>query len=147
MPRNVLLAILIVLALLGLADSWYLAQSAATDTSLVCDIDGLDGCNTVAQSPYSRVAGIPLADFGLLFYGALLLGAVALLRFPGRRAKLSIVVLTALGALLSAYFVYVQLALIQAVCIYCIASAIISWLSLPTALALPRAKDPTPVVP
>lgn len=129
MSKNTMLGILVVLALLGLLDSWYLAQSAATQTDLVCDIQGLDGCNIVAQSEYSRIFGIPLADFGLLFY-ALLLGSVLVsARFDRPWFYTWLLVLTGLGSLASIYFVYVQLGMIGAVCIYCIASAIITWLS------------------
>ncbi len=138
MSKNVLLAILVALALIGLVDSWYLAQSAATNTALVCDIDGLDGCNTVANSPYSRVFGVPLADFGLAFYGILLLASVAGFRLSSRRFFRGLLALAIVGALLSVYFVYVQFMLIEAVCIYCLVSAATSWLSLGVATILYR---------
>lgn len=149
MSKNTLLGILVVLALLGLLDSWYLAQSAATQTDLVCDIEGLDGCNIVAQSEYSNILGIPLADFGLLFY-ALLLGSVLLsARFDRRWFYTWLLVLTGLGSLASVYFVYVQLGIIGAICIYCIASAIISWLSLLLSVSLfgKVRREPPSVVP
>lgn len=136
MSKNVLLAILVALALIGFVDSWYLAQSAATNTALVCDIDGLDGCNTVANSPYSRVFGVPLADFGLVFYGVLLLASVAGFRLSNRRFFRGLLALAIVGALLSVYFVYVQFMLIEAVCIYCLISAATSWFSLGVAAIL-----------
>lgn len=147
MSKNVLLAILIALSLIGLVDSWYLAQSAASDTSLVCDIDGLDGCNTVAQSPYSRVMGIPLADFGIAFYGLLLLASVAGYRLSSRRYFRGLLALTVAGALLSVYFVYVQLTLIQALCIYCLVSAAVSWLAFASGYLLYRRHAPASTPP
>lgn len=149
MSKNTLLGILVVLALLGLVDSWYLAQSAATQTDLVCDIQGLDGCNIVAQSEYSNIFGIPLADFGLLFY-ALLLGSVLVsVRFDRPWFYTWLLILTGAGSLASVYFVYVQLGMIGAICIYCVASAIITWLSLLLSISLFRnaRREPPPVVP
>ena len=149
MSKNTLLGILVVLALLGLVDSWYLAQSAATQTDLVCDIQGLDGCNIVSQSEYSNIFGIPLADFGLLFY-ALLLGSVLVsVRFDRPWFYTWLLILTGAGSLASVYFVYVQLGMIGAICIYCVASAIITWLSLLLSISLFRnaRREPPPVVP
>lgn len=138
MTRRFLAALLIALALLGITDSWYLASHAATDTALVCDIGaGLDGCNTVAQSPYSQFMGIPLAYFGVAFYTVLLiLSALAFCFSPRRLLYKGILLLTAVSAVASVCFLYIQFALIQAVCVYCIFSAIIAFVSVPVAYLL-----------
>lgn len=131
MSKNLLFAALIALSLIGLADSWYLASSAATQTPLVCDIGaGLDGCNQVAESPYSRVFGIPLADFGLLFYGTALLASLLAWKVSSvwtRRVLLSV---TFVGAAASVYFVTLQIFIIKAYCVYCLISAGVSWIML-----------------
>lgn len=129
MNRSFLLALLMALALLGIVDAWYLAEHANTDTALVCDIGaGLDGCNTVAQSPYSRVFGIPLADFGVAFYGLLFLMIVYSAIRPTRMLYRGLLWLTGIGAVASVVFLGIQIFLIQALCVYCIASAIIAFL-------------------
>jgi uncharacterized membrane protein len=130
MSRRTLLHILIVLAMLGLADSLYLASHAASDTALFCDIGaGLDGCNQVAQSPYSRPFGIPLAYLGVVFYLLLLIAAFVAVGKEHRHVHKALLAIAVLGALFSVGFLYIQFALIQALCIYCIASAVIAFLS------------------
>jgi len=146
MNRTVLLAVLIALALIGLADSLYLSQSAMTDTPLVCDIQGLDDCNTVAESPYSKLLGVPLAVYGLGFYGAILALGIFLYFRPSRLGALALVAGAVLGALSSAYFLYLQVAVIQAFCVYCIASAIISFILAALALGFWKRLVPTPPV-
>ena len=69
MNRSLLIGLLMALSLVGIADAVYLSLHVAAGTPLVCDIGaGLDGCNTVANSPYSLFLGIPLAYYGLVFY-------------------------------------------------------------------------------
>jgi uncharacterized membrane protein len=126
MKRTTLLALIIALTLIGLADSVYLSGSAMSETPLVCDIQGLDECNTVAESPYSRLWGVPLAVFGLGFYGAILVLAGYLWYRPSRIATHALTTVALLGAAASLYFLYLQVFLIQAVCVYCLVSAAVA---------------------
>lgn len=138
MRRSTLLALILTLAFLGIADAGYLAQAALTDTALNCGIDAIDGCNTVAQSEYSHLFGIPLGVYGVLFYGLLfILAAVALAR-PARLVARLMLAVSALGLLASSYFLYLQIFVIKALCIYCIASAGIAFLLLVATLLLFR---------
>jgi uncharacterized membrane protein len=127
-----------VCAVLGLVDSWYLARSAYEGLSLTCNISGLDGCNTVAQSAYSHLFGIPLGAYGVVFY-ALVLSAAIIVRstssVPSARALLA---LSIVGVVASAIFVGIQVFLIQALCIYCLGSAALSLALLFAALAIFR---------
>lgn len=127
MARTTILALILTLALLGIADSWYLAESAATDTPLICGPGMLEGCNAVAQSPYSRPFGIPLGVFGVLFYGITLVIAAAALTVSFKQATRALLGVTVLGGLASVVFLLIQFFLIQAFCVYCIASAVISF--------------------
>ena len=54
----------------GLAIALYLSANALAGTAAACLPGG--GCETVAQSEYSRWLGIPVALFGILFSGVLL---------------------------------------------------------------------------
>lgn len=124
MNRTLLVVLLVVLSLFGIVDSWYLYQSAVTDTALTCDIGaGLDGCNIVAQSPYSQFMGLPLALYGIGFFSLLFMLSMALLVLPVRLLYRAIYILSLLGAVASVVFLFIQFALIKAICIYCIASA------------------------
>lgn len=125
--RKGLLVTLLVLSILGIADAWYLAQSAFQGAALFCDMGAaLDGCNVVAQSPYSKLWGIPLAAYGVAFYLALFAGVVALFVKTHHPLYQAVAALGVLGLVASAVFLYIQFALIQALCIYCIASAVIA---------------------
>ncbi len=124
MNRSLLLALLVILSLLGLADSWYLFQSAITDTALTCNIgSGFDGCNIVAQSPYSHLFGIPLGLYGVGFFALVFVLSAVISLLPQRLFYRLLHLLTLAGALASIVFVFIQLALIKAVCIYCLISA------------------------
>jgi len=127
MARNTLIALILALAFLGIADSWYLAESAATDTPLVCGPGMLEGCNAVAQSPYSQLFGIPLGVYGVVFYGLAMLLAAAALTMKIRGTSFYLLVVTGAGAIASVAFLYVQFFLIKALCVYCLASAVFSF--------------------
>jgi uncharacterized membrane protein len=137
MNRRLLLALVLGLSFLGIADSWYLYQSAVTHTALSCDLGaGLDGCNVVAQSPYANLLGVPIALYGVGFFAlAFALGA-AIFAFPERALYKALYALSAFGASASFVFVLIQLFLIKAVCIYCIASAGVAFLLLAAARSL-----------
>lgn len=147
MTRNALIALLIALALVGLVDSLYLASHAATDSNLFCEIGaGLDGCNTVAQSPYSQFFGIPLAYLGVAFYALLLLAALAALWKHHRHIHRALLAIAFLGAAFSIVFLYIQFALIKALCIYCLVSAVVAFASFAAALWLDLRHKNLPVV-
>lgn len=129
MSRINLLYSQIALAIIGLADSWYLAETAMTDTPLTCDIAGLTGCNTVAQSPYSQLFGIPLGVYGVLFYALLFLLVLAIIKWPRAQLERYLFLLTLAGALASVVFIFIQVFLIQALCVYCLVSALITFIS------------------
>jgi uncharacterized membrane protein len=117
---------ILVLAFCGLADSIYLAQHEASGTPLICNVQHLSDCNTVANSPYSYLFGIPLAQYGVLFYAMLfVLAALELVLFDRllRRVLQGIALICLLSSI---YFEAVQVFFIGALCIYCLASAIIT---------------------
>jgi len=126
MQRSTLLAIILVLAFLGLADSWYLAQSALSNTALSCGIDALDQCNTVAQSEYSRLFGIPLAIYGVGFYVLFFVLAAVMLAVARPVLARILYWASVVGLLASLYFLYLQIFVIKALCIYCLASFVLS---------------------
>lgn len=147
MGKKALLVGLAVLALLGIGDSFYLAESAMTDTALICDIDGLNGCNTVAQSPYANLYGIPLGVYGIAFYTLALLLVLLIAVSPRKLLFQALLVVSSVGVLASLIFLGIQVFLIQATCIYCIASAVITFVMLPLSYRLLRRFAPElPVV-
>lgn len=136
------------LSLLGIADSWYLAQHAVEGTALSCGIDGvLSGCNAVAQSPYSHFFGIPLGVYGVAFYAAVLLLAAIANRALIKEARRAVALLSAIGMLASLYFIGLQVFVIDALCIYCIGSFVVATgiflLALPLWRRVPASVPPT----
>ena len=129
MNRLTLTVLLLLLAFFGIADAWYLTQSALTDTALSCNFgSALDGCNIVAQSAYSHLFGLPLALYGVAFYAGTFVLAAALLILPLRLLYRLNYLFGMVGILASIVFLAIQFFLIKALCVYCLASAVIALL-------------------
>lgn len=119
---------ILILAFAGLADSVYLTQHKLNGTPLICNIQSLSGCNVVAESPYSKIFGVPLSEFGILFYSIVFILAALELVIFDRVVRRVLQVASLVGVLASIYFTALQIFFIGAFCIYCIASAIITLL-------------------
>lgn len=88
----------------------------------------LGSCETVNTSEWSVFLGLPVAAWGLAAYLVLL--GLALLglqpRFEtSRRISLALVVVSGWSMLFSAWLTYLELAVIKAICIWCVTSAVI----------------------
>lgn len=101
------------MALAGLAVAGYLTWAHYADTSVVCPVGG--GCETVQESSYAEIAGIPVALLGVLGY-AVILGLIA---WDAPVARLAAATLAFTGLLFSAYLMVLQLFVIDAVCTWC----------------------------
>ena len=116
----------VVLSLLGIFVSGYLSVKRLTGGSLVCS--RWAQCDTVNNSVYAKISGVPVAFIGLAGYLVLLGLAVAALQTwgPTHRRLLAISFVLALGGVgFSAYLTYIELFVIEAVCNWCVASAIL----------------------
>jgi uncharacterized membrane protein len=102
-------------ALAGAGLAAYLVFVRETGGALACTTGG---CELVQGSRYAEVAGIPVAVIGLVGY--LAVAASALVRGePGAALGLA---LSGIGFAFAMYLVYVQVALIDAICVWCLAS-------------------------
>lgn len=124
------IALILILAFFGLADSIYLTESKLSGTPLQCGVTALSGCNIVAQSEYSDIFGIPLSEFGILFYSVVFILVALELVMPNRLLRRAIQGISLVGVLSSLYFMFLQLFVINAICIYCSISAVITLLIL-----------------
>jgi len=80
----------------------------------------LQGCETVALSEYSRIAGVPVAVFGVLLSLSLLTLAIAWIR-SGRLALLAAhYALSLVGVVFEVYFTYLEVVVIGAMCVWCV---------------------------
>jgi uncharacterized membrane protein len=105
-------------ATVGLGIAAYLTIVHYAGASPVCAI--AHGCETVQKSHYAEVAGVPVALLGLLGYVAILL---SLLR-DDELGRTVTALLTLAGFAFSAWLTYVEIARIDAICIWCVGSAI-----------------------
>jgi uncharacterized membrane protein len=114
--------LIIILALVGFVDAGYLTWGYYSGSQIKCSI--LEGCNTVLNSEYSTFwNSIPNSLLGMIYYGSIIFLLTVYLS-EGLRMALQIATLVvAMGIGFSAYFVYLQLFVIQAICIYCMVSA------------------------
>jgi uncharacterized membrane protein len=106
-------------ALFGLAVAGYLSLEELRDQLPACPAGG-GGCATVALSDYSDLAGIPVPYIGLGGY-LVILGSPLLRGDPGR---LGGAFLALVGFGFSLYLTYLELFVIDAICQYCVASAV-----------------------
>ena len=108
------------LATFGIGVATYIAIADSGGGAPVC-IAGGHGCQTVAESSYSHLLGVNVAVFGIAGY-VLLLGC-ALLRGDGARMAASSFSLVGFGY--SVYLTYLELFTIDAICQWCVASAML----------------------
>jgi uncharacterized membrane protein len=113
----------LVMAALGLLDSVYLAWAKLTPGSVVCSDSG--ACDAVQNSPYSEIGGIPIALIGAGSYALIMLLLVFERKFEGDLPLLAVFGLGLVGVIYSGYLTYLELAVIHAICPYCVASAIL----------------------
>jgi uncharacterized membrane protein len=114
------------LALIGAFVALYLTMyKIGTIGHLAC---GLGGCERVNTSKWSTFAGAPVAAWGLAFYIATLIVAVVgtAPSFVNRReVSYLLAAMSLVGVAFSAWLTYLELFVINAVCKYCVTSAII----------------------
>ena len=123
---------LAVLAAAGMGVAAYLTYTHYSDTPVTCLVG--HGCVTVQQSKYSTIADVPVALLGGLAATTLL--AIALGRLSGLSlavewASLAVLALTTASVAFAAYLTYIELFVLEAICIYCVTLASIftaSWL-------------------
>jgi uncharacterized membrane protein len=107
-------------AAFGLGVAIYIAIEAAGGDAPAC-IAGSSGCETVANSTYSHLLGVNIAVFGIVGYALLLVAA--LLR--GDAARMAGFGLALGGFGYSVFLTYLELFKIEAICQWCVASAVL----------------------
>jgi uncharacterized membrane protein len=124
---------MLALSLVGIGVALYVAHGNYTGQTLWCPI--IDGCNAVVNSPYSRVFGVPMSYFGFIYYLYMFALAVRLVFEPfSKSLRFRAILYSAMGAISSFYFMYLQLNFIREMCSYCLISAVASLLLLLAAL-------------
>ncbi len=119
----------LILLVLGLADTLYLAWSHYQNyTNLTfssfCALSKAINCDTVSQSPWSILWGLPLSHWGFFAYALFLLLALAALRFRDDTLQLwhLLFLLGLVYASTSLVFAYISASKIHAHCLLCLTS-------------------------
>jgi uncharacterized membrane protein len=106
-------------ALAGIAVAGYLTWAHFADESVVCVAGG--GCETVQESEYAELAGIPVAVLGLVAYSVV----TVLIAWDAPYARLGAATLSLVGLLFSLYLLVLQLFVIDAICVWCLANDVV----------------------
>ena len=109
--------ILVVLDVFGLLIASYLAIVEVGGGVPSCG--PLHGCETVAQSEYARIGGIPVAVFGVILSLVLLTFALWWIRTDNPRLLDFHYGLSLIGVIFEVYFLSLQIFVIKALCIWC----------------------------
>jgi uncharacterized membrane protein len=105
---------------LGVAVASYLTYVHYAGLQPFC-AGGGHGCERVQSSSYARLGGIPVAVLGLAGY----LGIGGALLVSGEQARLAAAGLAVIGFGFSVYLTYLELGVIDAICQWCVASAVL----------------------
>jgi len=125
MKNDGLKKITTIVALIGLIDAVYLTIEKITQNRAMC-LPGLGDCWTVSNSQYSQVFGIPVSALGIVTYLIILLLLFIENRYTARKEIILQITLgiTLSGIIYSIYLTYLEIAVIKAVCPFCVISAI-----------------------
>jgi uncharacterized membrane protein len=108
------------LALAGLAIAIYLTIVHYDHSSPVC-VGGGGGCEKVQTSDYAEFAGAPVALIGAIGYAAILIS----LALPAEPSRFLGALLGFVGFGFSMYLTFLELFVIDAICQWCVASAVV----------------------
>lgn len=112
------------LVIVGLLVSIYMTIYKVTSNDSMCL--GSGDCSTVNASRYSEVNGIPVAAIGILGYAAIL----GVLVFENRNSffkqngTLLIFGMALTGFIFTVWLIYVEIALLKAICPFCVTSQV-----------------------
>ena len=111
-------------SIIGLVDALYLTWVKLTHRVAFCGTYG--GCETVNTSSYASILGIPIAVFGA---GAYLVILILLFlenkgQFWKENSPILVFGITLVGVLYSIYLTYIEIAVLHAICPYCVVSGI-----------------------
>ncbi len=121
---------MVVLAGVGLAVAGYLTYVHYSGIAPICAGDG-GGCERVQASRWAKLGGVPVALLGLAGYVLILAATLA----RGETARLAAAGLSLAGAGFSAYLTYLELFEIDAICQWCVVSAVLMGLLAPLSVA------------
>lgn len=132
--RVILYSLAALFCILGLADATYLSVLALTGETAACG--GQVGCSEVLSSSYAKIAGIPVAIFGVAgYFTAFTFATFSAFDYPRARKFFALTVCGLFVATL--WFLYVQTFVLHSFCRFCLFSAAITFLLMGLVVAAP----------
>lgn len=113
---NQLILALMLVAVLGIATSAYLAYHHYFG-SRFCNINEFISCDKVSSSEYSVILGMPLAVLGILYFLSVLIMSVISRRYV--KILLYVFYLTLPILVYSIFLTFIEFYVINALCIFC----------------------------
>lgn len=112
------------LGALGFIDAAYLSWLKIFGGTAACA--GIGDCETVNNSVYAEIGGVPVAVLGAGAYLVIVAILWMMIRSPKSSENLTLAFfgITLVGVLYSAYLTYLELAVLHAVCPFCVTSAV-----------------------
>lgn len=136
--RKFFIYAILVLSFIGVFDAVYLTAYHYKTLRLPCTLT--QGCDTVLQSSYAKVFGVPVALFGVLYYAVVFVLIIVFMRMREwqERAASYLVYITFAGFLFSLYLTYLQFFVIRSFCQYCLLSGLLTTLLFISSLLLQK---------
>ncbi len=119
---------MLALSLLGLLISAYLTFQHYTNRPVACPSSGIINCESVLNSPYAYILGIPVSVLGLVFF----IVEIASIFLFGKEPLL---IYNGIGVGFVLYFIYAEY-LIGKICIYCTSVHVITAILFITSIIL-----------
>jgi uncharacterized membrane protein len=120
--RSILIVIAL-FALAGLSAASYVFVAHSLGYPLFCPF--ATGCDTVQRSPYAVLFGMPVSLLGVLGFSAYIgLASIGLRSGAATRGSLhALFILSVVEVSFTSYMAYLQVAVIRAICSWCMLSA------------------------
>lgn len=119
-PKWIIFA-LVAVSVIGLADASYLTAKHYLGSPINCSI--FNGCEKVITSPYSIILGVPVALLGVSYYFSFLLFTIFYLDTKREKILEFAARFSFVGIIASFWFLFLQIFIIKALCLYCLISA------------------------
>lgn len=113
--------IIVILSMLGFADSVYLTVTKILGIKVPCGLTR--GCETVLSSKYSAFLGVPLAVWGIVFFSGIIIAALLANHYQLWRKLLTVAL--GIGSIGALVFLSLQFFVIKQVCQYCLVSDVL----------------------
>ena len=126
--KFILINLISILGLVGFSISFYIYKKKSGKKKLICPRK--TDCDNVVHSSYSKIVGIPIEILGMIYYFLISFIYVYshVLGFWSSNVYMFVIGMTMCSVIFSIYLLLVQAFIIRKWCLWCISSALVSFL-------------------